>query len=60
MTTLFDVGDKITFQITGKVISYSCERTGDCYCVEVSDSRYKDLRVYVDTQTLIASKARKE
>lgn len=62
MTTLFDVGDKISFKLTGKILSYTKDRNGDCYTIEVeAKNRNTDgLRVYIETETLLACDAKKE
>lgn len=57
MNTLFDVGDTIEFTVRGKVREYTKTYDGDCYTIVLSGPR--DLRIYVDTESLIVSDAKK-
>lgn len=57
MNTLFDIGDTIEFTMRGKVREYTKTYNGDCYTIVLSDQH--DLRVYVDTESLIVSNAKK-
>lgn len=57
MNTLFDVGDTIEFTVRGKVREYMKTYDGDCYTIVLSDQN--DLRIYVDTESLIVSNAKK-
>ena len=62
MTTLFDVGDTIELTIKGTVHEYSKGQNGDCYVIELMDqdhNKYPNLRVYLDTESLITSNAKK-
>lgn len=56
MTTLFDIGDKISVTLTGKVIGFSIhENSGDCYTIETYDSKGQPLRVYLSGKDLEAA-----
>lgn len=57
MNTLFDIGDTIEFTMRGKVREYTKTYDGDCYTIVLSDQN--DLRIYVDTESLIVSNAKK-
>lgn len=57
---MFNLGDTVRLRMTGKIVSYTLDKSGDCYVLELSDSKYKDLRVYMSTETLIASNAELE
>lgn len=57
MTTLFDIGDKITLTVTGVIKEYSCSKDGDCYVVIISDRKYGELYLYLDSEILKASNA---
>lgn len=54
MTTLFNIGDEITFNVTGKIIEYSASKNGDCYVIEIPVTRpfgrQEDLRMYISTE----------
>ena len=54
MTTLFNIGDEITFTVTGKIIEYSASGNGDCYVIEIPvtrpSGRQEDLRMYMSTE----------
>lgn len=59
MTTMFDIGDKITLQMTGEVVEYSASKDGDCYIIELRDPNGKSdptsrnrLHVYLETNDL--------
>jgi len=59
MTTLFDIGDKITFKMTGTVEEYTNSRNGDCYRIKIkSDNPHNDgIQVYLESEALLAAKA---
>ena len=38
MTTLFDIGDKITFKMTCTVEEYTNSRNGDCYRIKIESN----------------------
>lgn len=62
MTTLFDIGDTIELTMRGRVREYSKNLNGDCYVIELMDQDRKEdpnLRVYLDTESLIVSNAKK-
>lgn len=54
MTTLFNIGDEVTFNVTGKIIEYSAGRGGDCYVIEIPvtrpSGRQEDLHMYISTE----------
>lgn len=54
MKTLFNIGDEVTFNVTGKIIEYSAGRDGDCYVIEIPvtrpSGRQEDLRMYMSTE----------
>ncbi len=52
MNTLFDIGEEVDLTLKGKVIGYSASLNGDCYTIEISDTRNNNLRVYLDTDSL--------
>lgn len=53
MNTLFDIGEEVNLTLKGKVIGYSASlSSGDCYTIEISDTRNNNLRVYLDTDSL--------
>ena len=59
MQTLFDVNDEITFNIRGKIESYSIDRnSGDCYTIEVKLPKNGSTRIYMDTDALRAGNAK--
>ena len=53
MRTLFDIGDKIEFTITGKVKSISLNKDGDCYVVYLNDKERDGIPVYLNSEILI-------
>lgn len=59
MTTLFDIGDEITFKITGTVEEYTNSRNGDCYRIKIKsdNSRTDGIQVYLESEALLAAKA---
>lgn len=59
MTTLFDIGDKISFKMTGTVEEYTNSRNGDCYRIKIkSENSHNDgIWVYLESQTLLAANA---
>lgn len=62
MIAPFDIGDKITFTVTGEIKRYSkSAKDDDCYTVYISegDERHGEVAVYVSTQTLLLSNARR-
>ena len=60
MTTLFNIGDKIEFTATGIVKSFSVDNTGDSYVISMENKNGKEItRIYVDSQGLLASNAKK-
>lgn len=59
MTTLFDVGDTIELTIRGTVHEYSKGQNGDCYTIQLLDNQSCGPRVYLDTESLIISNAKK-
>lgn len=54
MKTLFNIGDEVTFNVTGKIIEYSIGRNGDCYVIEIPvtrpSGRQEELRMYMSTE----------
>lgn len=59
MTTLFDIGDEIELTMRGKVKSFSISNSGDCYVISLKDKNNQELCIYLDSQALVMSKARK-
>lgn len=59
MTTLFDIGDTIEFTMRGTIHEYSKGQNGDCYTIQLLDNQSRGLRVYLDTESLIVSNAKK-
>ena len=59
MTTLFDVGDIIELTIRGTVHEYTKGQNGDCYTIQLLDNQGCGLRVYLDTESLVTSNAKK-
>lgn len=59
MTTLFDIGDQITFKMTGTVEEYTNSRNGDCYRIKIKsdNSRNDGIHVYLESEALLAAKA---
>ncbi len=59
MTTLFDIGDKITFKMTGTVEEYTNSKNGDCYRIKIKsdNSRNDGIQVYLESEALLAAKA---
>lgn len=59
MTTLFDIGDEITFKMTGTVEEYTNSRNGDCYRIKIKsdNSRTDGIQVYLESEALLAAKA---
>ena len=58
MTTLFNIGDKIEFTVTGTVRSFSIDKFGDYYTI-VLDNSDNETRISLDTKTLLAANAKK-
>ena len=58
MRTEFDIGDIITLEVTGEVIKYSAEETGDCYTVAISDGKGRDDWLYFSSEALKMCKPR--
>ena len=59
MTTLFDIGDEIQLTMRGTVHSFSVSDKGDCYIIYLKNSKEQDIPVYLDSDSLIVSKAKK-
>lgn len=59
MKTLFDIGDKISVTLKGEVTAYTATKSGDCYTVELTDSKDQLLRVYLSGDHLKAATALK-
>lgn len=59
MTTLFDIGDEIQLTMRGTVHSFSVSDKGDCYIVYLKNSKDQDVPVYLDSDSLIVSNAKK-
>ena len=59
MTTLFDIGDEITFKMTGTVEEYTNSKNGDCYRIKIKsdNSRNDGIWVYLESEALLAAKA---
>lgn len=59
MTTLFDIGDKITFKMTGTVEEYTNSKNGDCYRIKIksANSRNDGIWVYLESEALLAANA---
>ena len=56
MTTMFDIGDKITFTGTGKVVDYHISEHGDCYTIKLTGLSKKvnqDATIYVSSHDLL-------
>lgn len=62
MTTLFDIGDKISFSVKGTVKAYSKDKNGDCYTIEIDPiyPHMRELCVYMETEGLLLGNAKKE
>lgn len=60
MTTLFDIGDKITFTMTGTVEEYTKSKNGDCYRIKIDskNTRTDGIWVYLESEALLAANAR--
>jgi len=58
MTTLFNIGDKIEFTVTGTVRSFSIDKFGDYYTI-ILDNSDNETRISLDTKTLLAANAKK-
>lgn len=58
MRTEFDIGDIITLEITGEVVSYSADDKGDCYTVAINDGKGRDDWLYFSSEALKMSKPR--
>ena len=52
MRAEFDIGDFITARVTGKVIKYSADNTGDCYTIEVNDGKGRADWLYFSSDNL--------
>lgn len=55
MVTLFSIGDKIDFTVTGKIVAYEANENGDCYTIEIpyrypNSGRQEALRLYMTTE----------
>lgn len=54
MKTLFNIGDEVTFTVTGKIIEYSAGVNGDCYVIDIPvtrpSGRQENLRMYMSTE----------
>ena len=59
METLFDIGDKIRLTLEGTVKSFSISKDGDCYVVYINDKSKDGIPIYLNSQALITSNARK-
>lgn len=59
MRTEFDIGDIITLEVTGEVISYSADDKGDCYTVAIKDGKGRDDWLYFSSEALKTSNARR-
>ena len=59
MTTLFDIGDEIQLTMRGTVRSFSMSNNGDCYIIYLKNSKELDVPVYLDSNSLILSNAKK-
>ena len=46
MRAEFDIGDVITLQVTGKILKYSVDDTGDCYTVSINDGKGREEWLY--------------
>ena len=61
MTTLFNIGDKIKFEIVGEIISYTADKNTDCYTIKLASSLDNDNpladRFYISTDALKLSRA---
>lgn len=58
MTTLFNIGDKVEFTVTGTVRSFSIDKFGDYYTI-ILDNSDNETRISLDTKTLLAANAKK-
>lgn len=58
MTTLFNIGDKIEFTVTGTIRSFSIDKFGDYYTI-ILDNSDNETRISLDTKTLLAANAKK-
>lgn len=52
MTTLFDIGDEIDIRLCGKLVSFSVSGNGDCYVVELTDTKPEGTKLYLDSAAL--------
>ena len=59
MRTEFDIGDIITLEVTGEVIKYSADDTGDCYTVAISDGKGRDEWLYFSGDSLKTRRAKR-
>ena len=60
MTTLFDIGDKIELTMQGTIRSFSTDKNGDCYVIDLKNSKGAAFTaVYLDSKALLASNAKK-
>ena len=60
MTTLFDIGDKITFKMAGTIEEYTKSKSGDCYRIKLESDNpsTNGLWVYLDTESLLVGNAK--
>ena len=52
MTTLFDIGDELDIRLSGKLVSFSVSDNGDCYVVELTDTKPEGTKLYLDSAAL--------
>ena len=60
MTTLFNIGDEIKLTVQGTLRSFSMDKTGDCYVIDLKNAKGKEFTsIYLDSKALLASNAKK-
>lgn len=54
----FKIDDVISFTITGRIVRYSADKTGDCYTIYINNGRDRDSDIYLSTEDLIIANAK--
>lgn len=57
-TPPFKIDDVISFTITGRIVRYSADKTGDCYTIYINDGKDRGSDVYLSTKDLIIGNAK--
>lgn len=58
MTTLFNIGDKIKLTMIGTIRSFSIDKNGDCYVIDLKNTKGEAFTsVYLEGKALLASNA---